>query len=92
LNSEELARLEISAYRGEKVAFVGSTAPPGGTNDLVTDDGYYLRLVTPTGKDLRPQATLWEVMVCGKILQVLPENKIIVIEVTEKDWKVLATW
>ncbi len=30
-------------------------------------------------------------MVYGKISQVLPENKVIVIEVDEKDWKIIQT-
>jgi hypothetical protein len=30
-------------------------------------------------------------MVCGEILQVLPENKLIVLEVDEKDWFILET-
>ena len=61
-------------------------APPGATNDILTTDGYYLRIVTKGGKDLRPKSVWWEALVCGKVLQVLPENKIIVLEVAEKDW------
>jgi hypothetical protein len=73
------------------VAFVGGGAPPGGTNDLITEGGFYLRVVNKQGKDLRPHSVWWEVMVCGEILQVLPENKLIVLEVDEKDWVVLQT-
>jgi hypothetical protein len=88
LSPKKLADLKISAYRGEQVAFLGSTAPSGGTNDLVTESGFYLRVVNPAGKDLRPQAVGWMAMVFGKIEQVLPQNKIIVIEVDENDWVV----
>jgi hypothetical protein len=85
-------KFDVDAFRGEKVAFRGVTAPPGSTNDLIGDGGFYLRVVNPQGKDLRPKNVKWaEVMICGKILQVLPENKIIVIEVDEKDLKVLQT-
>ena len=85
-------KLGIAAYRRERVAFVGGGAPPGGTNDVITESGFYLRVVNKKGVDLRPQSTLWEVLVCGEIWQVLPENRIIVLEVDEKDWIVLQTW
>jgi hypothetical protein len=93
LSPEELQKVDITAYRGERVAFVGGVAPPGGSNDLVTGDGFYLRVVNKSGKgkDLRPHSAWWEVMICGKILQVLPQNRIIVIEVDEKDWKIIQT-
>lgn len=91
MNFKELREIDLTAYRGEKVAFIAGTAPPGGTNDLVTEDGFYLRIVNPQGKDLRPRAVWWEVIICGKILQVKAENKIIIIEVDEKDWKVIQT-
>lgn len=91
MSSEELRKVEVTAYRGERVAFIGSGAPPGGTNDLLTEGGFYLRVLTPSGKDLRPQSVWWEVIVCGKILQILPKNKIIVIEIDEKDWKIIQT-
>jgi len=87
---EESQKVEINAYRGERVAFAGVGAP-GGSNDLVTEHGFYLRVVNRSGKDLRPQSVWWEVMICGKILQVLPENKIIVIEVEDKNWKIIQT-
>lgn len=91
LSAGEAKRLNIAAYGDERVAFSGGTAPPGGTNDLVTEKGYYLRVVNPAGKDLRPHAVWWPVIVCGKIQRVLLQNKIIVIEVDEKDWKVIET-
>jgi hypothetical protein len=83
---------DVTAHRGERVAFSGATAPPGATNDLLADSGFYLRVINRDGKDRRPKNVMWcEVMICGKILQVFPKNKIIVIEVEEKDWKVLQT-
>ena len=91
LTQDERKKLDISAYRGERVAFGGVAAPPGGSNDLLTSDGFYLRVVNRAGKDLRPPSFWWEVMVCGKISQVLPENKLIVIEVDEEDWKIIQT-
>ena len=91
LSPEGLEKVDITAYRGERVAFVGGGAPPGGSNDLVTEHGFYLRVVNKSGKDLRPHSVWWEVMICGKILQVLPKNKIIVIELDEKDWKIIQT-
>ena len=41
------------------------------------------------GKDLRPPAMWWEVLVYGEVWQVYPENKIIVLNVDEKDWFLL---
>jgi hypothetical protein len=86
LSPEQRKNFDASTYRYERVAFVGGGAPPGVTNDVLTPEGYYLRVVTKSGKDLRPQNVWWEVLVCGKVLQVLPENKIIVLEVDEEDW------
>jgi hypothetical protein len=91
LDRESAKRIEISAYRGERVAFAGGAAPPGGTNDLVTEGGFYLRVVNKGGKDLRPLAVSWEVLVFGEVLQVLPQNRIIVIEVNDEDWIILQT-
>jgi hypothetical protein len=89
LDPEARKKFGIAKYRGEKVAFAGGSAPPGGTNDLITADGFYLRIVTKSGADLRPHATGWSVIVHGTILQVLPENKVIVVEV--EDWLVYLT-
>ena len=87
----EKQQLSVGAHRGETVAFIAGAAPPGGSNDLITPDGFYLRVMTPKNKDLRPRAVWWEVIVRGKVQQVLPENKIIVIEVDPKDWLLGAT-
>jgi hypothetical protein len=91
LGPESRTKTDVAAYRGERLAFVGAGAPPGATNDLITQGGFYLRVVTRSGKDLRPRSVWWEVLVCGEVLQVLPENKIIVLEAAEKDWIVLQT-
>jgi hypothetical protein len=93
LSREEQQKMDIGLHRGERVAFVGSTAPPGATNDLMTKLGFYLRVVNRGGRDLRPHsAVCWEALVCGEVLQVLPENKLIVIEVRDEDWITLETW
>jgi len=84
-------KVEIEAFRGEKVAFIGGGAPPGGSNDLLTSGGFYLRVINPQHKDLRPHSACWEVMVRGEVRQVLLDNKIIVIEVVEKVWMILQT-
>lgn len=85
-------KFNVDAFRGEKVAFVAGTAPPGATNDLVTNDGFYLRIVNDNGKDWRPNSVSWGVIVYGEISQVFPENKIIVIKVhRKKDWYVFMT-
>src|SRR5262249_17835026 len=65
LGPEDQKKLSSGAYRGERVAFVGGGAPPGGTNDLITGEGFYLRIVNKEGKDLRPHAVWWEILVCG---------------------------
>jgi hypothetical protein len=91
LTPSQRAATPVDAYRGEKVAFYAGTAPPGGTNDLRTDEGFYLRIVNASGKDLRPHAILCGVLVCGEIMQVLPDNKIIVLEINDPDWLVLET-
>jgi hypothetical protein len=92
LSPEQQKNADIAAYRGEQVAFAGGSALSGPTNDLVTQRGFYLRVVTPHGRDLRPHSVMWTVLVRGKVLRVLPQNKIIVIEVLRKDWHVLDTW
>ncbi len=89
--SKDKKILAVDAFRGETVAIMGAGAPPGGSNDLLTSDGYYLRVVTPGGEDLRPQSVWWEVLVRGVIQQVLLENKIIVIEVEKEGWQIIQT-
>jgi hypothetical protein len=88
---KELATVRLSAYRGERVAFWGGPASEY-PNDLITEGGYYLRIIVLGNKDLTPcKAIWWEVIVCGKIVQVRPQNKIIVIEVNEEDWQFVAS-
>jgi hypothetical protein len=91
LNREELAKVDVSTYRGERVAFDGVGAPPGGSNDLLTSGGFHLRVINPSHKDLRPHCAWWEVMIRGTILEVLPQSKTIVIEVDEKNWQIVQT-
>jgi len=71
-------------YRGEKVAFPGATAPPG-TEDLLIEGGFYLRVLYAEGKRPAPRHYIWyEIMVRGTILRVYPANSLIVIEVDEE--------
>jgi len=84
-------KIDIAEYRGEKVSFIGGGAPPGVTNDLLIEQGYYVRIVTPDGKDLRPHSAWWEVLIQGEILQVFPEHKIIVLKIVHDGWKVIQT-
>src|SRR5262245_1847645 len=91
LGPEARAKADFSAYRGQKVAILGGGPTSGGTNDLLTEGGCYLRVVNKPGKDLRPMSIWWGVLVRGDISQVFPEDRIIVIEVQEKDWVVLET-
>ncbi len=88
LSPEQQKKMDIAAYRGERIAVVGGSAPPGATNDLVTDGGFYLRVVNPKGKDLHPPSP-GNVMIRGTIMQVFPQNKIIIIKVSNKDWDIL---
>jgi len=92
LPPEQTEKYDVTAFRDAVVTFIGGTAPPAATNDLLIEGGYYLRVVNPRQKDLRPHAVAWEVVVKGKIMQVLPKHKIIVLEVQEKDWFVLQTF
>jgi hypothetical protein len=91
LSLKELARVEVSTYRGERVAFVGSAQMIGGPNDLVIGGGFHLRVITASAKNLRPECIWCEALVRGTILQVFPESKTIVIEVDERDWLALET-
>ncbi|HWB59443.1 MAG TPA: hypothetical protein VG733_08125 [Chthoniobacteraceae bacterium] len=85
----DMDKFDIKSYRGVKVTFYGSTAPPGATNDLFTLRGYYIRVVN--AHDLRPRAVAWDVLVSGTILQVIPQNKVIVLKVNDEDWKIVQT-
>jgi hypothetical protein len=91
LDAEQRATFDTTTYRDEEVAFIGVAAPPGGTNDLLTMGGFYLRVVNKEGKDLRPHAVWWEVMIRGTIMEVLPQQQTIVIEVAQKDWHIIQT-
>src|SRR5437868_468110 len=42
LGPEGQKKIDITAYRGERVAFFGCGAPPGGTHDVMTKEGFYL--------------------------------------------------
>jgi len=84
LSPEQARQLKYSAYRGEDVAFMTADALPG-IGDRATTGGFYLRLIYQKGKEPGPRPYIWSAsMVRGKILQVLPTNKIIVIEVSDE--------
>ncbi len=84
VSPERREKLWTDKYRGEKVAFVGATAPPG-TEDLLTEGGFYLRVLYPEGKEPAPRSYAWhEVMVRGTILRVYPANSLIVMQVDEE--------
>jgi hypothetical protein len=91
LTPRELAQLDKAIYQGERVAFYGGPiATTAYTGDVGTEGGFYLRVVTPAGKSIiDPGSVLWDALVYGKILQVFPRNRIIVIEVNEADFRVL---
>jgi hypothetical protein len=91
LSTEKKTTFDISAFRGLHVAFYGAGAPPGATHDILTPDGFYLRILNKESQDLRPTSVWWTVLCRGEVLQVLPEHKLIVIEVSTKDWIVLDT-
>jgi len=91
LSSKQIDAFDVTSFRDEIVEFVGVGAPPGATNDLLIQGEYYLRVVNPQNKDLRPHSVGWEVHVRGKILHVLPKHRIILLQVQEKDWNVLQT-
>ena len=82
---------DIARYRGQSVSFFAAGAPPGATNDLLTRDGIYIRVVNSAGEDLRPKSVTWTVLVKGKVLQILKEQRIIVIEIKKTDWIALDT-
>jgi hypothetical protein len=88
LSGNECDSLDISAFRGCQVAFSAVGAPPGATNDLITSDGFYLRVVNSGGGDLRPHCVSWSVYVSGNVIQVFAKNKIIVLEVSDEDWEI----
>lgn len=84
LSPDQGRKLKVDAYRGEKVALVGVDAPPG-VGDRQTEHGFYLRVLYRKGKEPPQRRYIWsESMLRGTILQVLPANKIIVIEVDEE--------
>ena len=88
LSEEDSDNLDVSAFRGLRVAFQGTGAPPGATNDLITSEGFYIRVVNPAGRDLRPHCVSWSVWVSGIVMQVFAMNKLIVLEVSEQDWEI----
>ena len=56
------------------------------------ENGYYVLIViVPQEKDLRPTAVVWGVIFRGHILQILPKNRLLIVEVREKDYRVAAT-
>jgi hypothetical protein len=90
LSEEQRKSYDVSAFRGETVAFVGGAAPWGGPLDLRTLHGYDLRVKDKGGSMRGPQALSWSAEVRGKIMQVLPVNRMIVLDVEDRHWRVVA--
>jgi hypothetical protein len=88
----ESDKVDIKAYRGKRISLLGSAAIPGGTNDLQTDGGYYIRVVNKGNKDLRPHSTFWTVFITGTVSQILKENKIIILTIDDENWRVVETF
>ena len=89
LSTGKKKKFDDTAFQGQNVAFFGYGAPPGASNDLLTAEGFYLRILNKDSKDFRPRAVAWSALVRGKVCNVLPENNIIIIHVGEKDWILL---
>ena len=88
LAPEEIKKLKFGIYRDEVVAFRGGNFCY--IDDLLIGNGFYIRVVHTPQKNFRPNHCMWyEVLARGKILQVYPENKIIVLEVSEDNWSLI---
>ena len=81
---------EFQALVGKQIALVGGVASPGSSNDLMAREGIYIRIITTPPRDLRPHSAVWEVAVIGTIQGFIPANRIIVIEVAKKDWRIIS--
>ena len=85
-------KIEIGAHQNLVVSFMGWGAVPGATNDLAIANGYYVRIINKNGNDLRPKSVMWNVFVTGEILQVISDNKIIILKIADDDWHVIQTF
>ena len=72
--------LDILAFRGREIALYAGTAIPGGTNDLQTFDGCYIRVITKSYRDLFPDSH-GLVFVSGTVQQVIKGNMIIIMKI-----------
>jgi len=94
LTPKQIRNFDVTTFRDETVVFYGWPAMPGACNDVETGktaagnsiSGFYIRVVNPSGKDLRGPSASWEVYIRGKILQVYPANKVIVLQIKDDDY------
>ena len=80
---------EISTMRNLRMAFSGSTVPPGRTADLLLPNETIVRVVNDSATDLRPQAVIWSAVAIGRFCGYVSENSLVFLEVDEKHFFVL---
>ena len=72
-------------FLGKEVVLLGGCVPPGSLPDLKTYGGVYIRISSKEDTDLRPHAVTWTSLVVGKVIAIHPENRIVVLEISDKD-------
>jgi hypothetical protein len=83
LSPAQASNLQVNGYHREEVAFLG--IGPTGVGDLLTEGGFYLRVVDAPGFTSNLKGGSWrEVLVKGVIGMVIPKNKIIILEVHDE--------
>jgi hypothetical protein len=82
----------FSSFVGMEVAYRGLGAPPGRNANLVTVNGILLVVKIVPGRDVRPQATMWEACVRGIVKHIDYEKQTISIESRPENWRTTRTW
>jgi hypothetical protein len=79
---------------GTEITLIGGSAFPGGTLNLLTEDGWYIVIQSHPRNPIKqklPQAVSFSAAVKGRIGWIYRQNKVIVLIVESDDYKILET-
>jgi hypothetical protein len=93
LNAFDSHASQTAARRliGSNVVFVGGEAPPGGTANLILQNGILLKVTLTHKRNILPQAAAWAAEVRGTLTGIDFKGRSISIKCNPKDWRVTSS-
>jgi len=91
ISEDAQRKTNVQALIGSQVVFVGGTAPPGGSANLMVWTNVLLEVQIRPARDVRPHSVVWTSEVLGTLESVDFQKRVIHIQAKPEDWIVRET-